>query len=315
MKVYESQLGTRLAPLLVLAQISSLQVGSAVAKETYDQVGAIALAGMRLLFSAVIMLMLVRPRPSAIARPQWRAAVALGVVLAAMNVAYFQAIEYLPIGIASTVELLGPLLLALAMSRHAKDIVCALVAAVGLLLLAAPGDSLPVAGLLLGGLAAACRAAYILLNRKVGRLFDDWSGLTIALTVGACLLTPVAALTQGDAVVGNPGVLGTGLLVALLSSLIPYALDTAALRRLDPRTFGILLSMSPAVGAGVGFVLLHEQITVRQGCAIALVVAASAWSVRTAGRPRHPGDPARPEEADGAIPQAGRTGPVEQSGK
>ncbi|MFF4954948.1 EamA family transporter [Streptomyces chattanoogensis] len=309
-KVHRSR---RLAPLLVLAQISSLQVGAAVAKEAYAEVGATALAGMRLLFSAVIMWALVRPNLSAVAAHKWRAAAALGVVFAGMNVAYFTAITYLPIGIASTVELLGPLAVALAMSRHVKDAVCALAAVAGVVLLAAPGASLPVAGLLLGGLAAACRASYVLLNRKVGRLFDDWSGLTIALAVGACLLVPVAAVTQGAAVVRNPAVLGTGLLVALLSSLIPYSLDMTALRRMDARAFGILLSLSPAVGAGVGFALLHEHITGQQGCAIALVVAASAWSVRAAGRPERRDRRVAPAKPDGAVPQprAGQTGSVE----
>ncbi|MEU9116364.1 EamA family transporter [Streptomyces sp. NPDC048483] len=272
--------------MFVLAQISSLQLGAAVAKAAYDEVGAIALAGMRLLFSAIILWALVRPRPSAIAAHQWRAAIALGVVFAGMNVAYFTAIEYLPIGIASTVELLGPMAVAVAMSRHMRDVVCALTAVAGVVLLAVPGGSLPVSGLLLGGLAAACRASYVLLNRKVGRLFDDWGGLTIALAVGACLLAPAAAALQGGAVVRNPAVLVTGLVVALLSSLLPYSLDMIALRRIDARAFGILLSLSPAVGTGVGVALLHEHITVRQGCAIALVVAASAWSVRTARRPR-----------------------------
>ncbi|MCF3106545.1 EamA family transporter [Streptomyces roseoverticillatus] len=316
--------GRELAPLLVLAQISSLQLGSAVAKEAYGTVGATALAGMRLLFSAVVMWALVRPRLRTIAAHQWRAAIALGVVFAGMNAAYFKAIQHLPIGVASTVELLGPLAVAVALSRHVRDFLCVLTAVAGVLLLAAPGASLPVGGLLLGGLAAVFRGAYVLLNRRVGRLFDGWSGLTVALAVGACLLTPVAAATEGGAVVRHPAVLGTGFLVALLSSLIPYSLDTTALRRMDARAFGVLLSLSPAVGAGVGFVLLHEHITVRQGCAIALVVVASVWSVRSArsGRPAdrsRDGGSAEPGGAGGSADPAGppsrrtagRQGPAE----
>ncbi|CAL9285688.1 EamA family transporter [Streptomyces sp. SudanB182_2057] len=274
--------GRWVPPLLVLAQISSLQLGSAVAKGAYDEVGAIALAGMRLLFSAVIVCVLVRPRPSAMAPRQWRAAIALGVVFATMNVAYFQAITYLPIGVASTIELLGPVVVSVAMSRHWRDMAGALMALTGVVLLASPGADLPLAGLLTGALAAACRAAYVVLNRRVGLLFDDWSGLAVALAVGACLLTPVAAVTHGATVARHPHLLLIGLLVAVLSSLIPYSLDMTALRRIDVRAFGVLLAMSPAVGACVGFVVLGEHVTVRQCAAIALVVVAGAWSVRSA---------------------------------
>ncbi|GHE24722.1 EamA family transporter [Streptomyces hydrogenans] len=270
--------GRLVPPALVLAQITSLQLGSVVAKGAYDEVGATALAGMRLLFSAIIVCVLVRPRLSAMVGRQWWPTIALGAVFAAMNVAYFQAIEHLPIGVASTIELLGPVTLAVAMSRHWRDVVGVLMALAGVLLLASPGSELPVAGLVFGVLAATCRALHVVLNRRVGSLFDDWSGLA----VGACLLTPVTAVTHGAAIARHPHLLLTGLLVALLSSLIPYSLDMTALRRIDVRAFGILLAMSPAVGAGIGFVLLDEHITVRQSVAIALVIVAGAWSVKTA---------------------------------
>ncbi|MGW5002606.1 EamA family transporter [Streptomyces hydrogenans] len=285
--------GRLVPPALVLAQITSLQLGSVVAKGAYDEVGATALAGMRLLFSAIIVCVLARPRLSAMVGRQWRPTIALGAVFAAMNVAYFQAIEHLPIGVASTIELLGPVTLAVAMSRHWRDVAGALMALAGVLLLASPGAALPVAGLVFGVLAATCRALYVVLNRRVGLLFDDWSGLAVALAVGACLLTPVTAVTHGAAIARHPHLLLTGLLVALLSSLIPYSLDMTALRRIDVRAFGVLLAMSPAVGAGVGFLLLDERLTVRQGVAIALVIVAAAWSVGTAGN-RAAREPAKP---------------------
>ncbi|MEV0279802.1 EamA family transporter [Streptomyces sp. NPDC050610] len=273
----------RLPLVLVLAQICSLQVGAAVAKSAYDQVGATALAGMRLLFAAVIMWVAVRPRPLRTDWPQRRAAAALGLALAAMNVAYFQAIRFLPIGVASTVELLGPLTLAVALSRRVRDLAAALPALFGVLLLAAPGQALPAAGLLLGALAALCRAGYVVLSRRVGQRFPDASGLALALSVGACVLTPVAAVTAGREVVAHPGVLGIGFLVAVLSSLVPYSLDMTVLRRVGVRAFGILLSLSPVVGAGVGALLLHESLTGRQITAVALVVAATTWSIAGSG--------------------------------
>ncbi|MGA4837390.1 EamA family transporter [Streptomyces sp. G45] len=271
------------APTLVLVQIASLQAGSAVAKGAYAAVGPSALAGMRLFFAAVILWLLVRPSLRRVTAAQWRAVMSLGVVFAAMNVAYFQAISRLPIGVAATVELLGPLALSIALSRRLEHLAVALLALTGVLLLAGPGASLSAAGLMLGLAAAVCRAAYVVLSGRVGRLFSDWTGLTLALACGACLLTPVAAVTDGAAVAAHPAVLLTGGLVAVLSSLIPYALDMTVLRRIDVRAFGVLLALSPAVAAAAGFLLLGEQLTARQLIAVALVVLASAWSVRRAG--------------------------------
>ncbi|MGW6054182.1 EamA family transporter [Streptomyces sp. NPDC055189] len=277
--------GAATAPALMLAQIISLQAGSAVAKGAYASVGPTALAGMRLFFSAVVLWLLVRPRLRGITAVQWRAATSLGLVFAAMNLAYFQALSRLPIGVAATLELLGPLTLSVILSRRLQHFAVALLALAGVLLLAAPGASLSAAGLLLGGAAALGRAGYVILSQRVGRLFPDWTGLTLALACGACVLTPVTALTGAGRVAAHPAALGAGLLVALLSSLIPYSLDMTVLRRIDVRAFGVLLALTPAVAAGIGFILLREQLTQRQLCAVALVVLAGAWSARRAARP------------------------------
>ncbi|WP_413796832.1 EamA family transporter [Streptomyces iranensis] len=283
--------GAATAPALMLTQIVSLQAGSAVAKDAYGTAGPTALAGMRLFFSAAILWVLVRPRLRKVTAVQWRAAISLGLVFAAMNLAYFQTISRLPIGVAATLELLGPLTLSIVLSRRPEHLAVALLALVGVTLLAAPGASLSAAGLLLGGAAALCRAGYVVMSRRVGHLFPDWTGLTLGLAGGACVLTPVTAVMDGGTVAARPAVLGTGLVVALLSSLIPYSLDMAVLRRIDVRAFGVLLALSPAVAAGVGFVLLlREQLTARQLCAMALVVLAGAWSVRRAARRVGPAD-------------------------
>ncbi|MGW1846219.1 EamA family transporter [Streptomyces sp. NPDC001966] len=293
--------GAVTAPALMLAQIVSLQAGSAVAKGAYATVGPTTLAGMRLAFAAAILWALARPRLGKVTAVQWRAAISLGLVLAAMNLAYFQAISKLPIGVAATLELLGPLTLSIALSRRLEHLAVAVPALVGVLLLASPDSSLSVAGLLLGGAAAVCRAGYVVLSRRVGRLFPDWTGLTLALACGACVLTPIAVVTDGGGIQAHPAVLGTGLLVALLSSLIPYALDMTVLRRIDMRTFGVLLALSPAVAGAVGFILLHEQLAARQLCAMALIVLAGAGAVRRAARGVGPADRRRdrPARADG----------------
>lgn len=289
------------APILILLQIVSLQIGASVAKGAYATVGPTALAGMRLAFAAAVLWLLVRPRLRGVTPAQWRSAIALGLVFAGMNLAYFRAIDHLPIGVAATLELLGPLVLSIALSRRLEHVVIALLMLVGVLLLAAPGGALSTTGILLGCTAAVCRAGYVLLSRRVGQLFPDWTGLALALAFGACLLTPIAAITSGDHVVAHPAALGTGLLVALLSSLIPYALDMTVLRHIDTRAFGVLLALSPAVAAGIGFALLHEELTTRQLCAMALVVLAGAWSAHRATRHKEPATaqpaPGRREEA------------------
>ncbi|MFJ7199637.1 MULTISPECIES: EamA family transporter [unclassified Streptomyces] len=157
------------APALMLVQIASLQAGTAVAKEAYASVGSSALAAMRLSFSAAILWLLVRPSLRRVTAVQWRAVIPLGLVFAATNVAYLQAISRLPIGVAATVERLGPLTLSIAASHRPEHLAVALLVLAGVLLLTGPGTSLPAAGLVLGGAAALCRTGYVALSRRVGR--------------------------------------------------------------------------------------------------------------------------------------------------
>ncbi|GGX92468.1 membrane protein [Streptomyces minutiscleroticus] len=276
----------RLAPLLVLAQMCSLQLGAAVAKTTYERVDPVVVAGMRLGFAALFLALLVRPRLRALSRAQWLGAAALGLVFAGNNLTFFLALGRLPLGVAATVELLGPLLLAVALSRRPAQLAAGLLAVCGVLLLGAPGGDLPLAGLGFALAAAGCRTAYVLLSKRVGRLFTDFTGLSVALLVGACVLVPVAAVHGGAAVAASPSVLLPGGAVAVLSSLVPYALDMAVLRRIDSRAFGVLLALTPAVGALVGLVFLHEPLGRREAAAITLVVAATVWSSQAASSRR-----------------------------
>jgi inner membrane transporter RhtA len=258
----------------------SLQLGAAVAKSLYGRVDPVVVAGMRLGFAAVLFALLVRPRFATYNRAQWLGAGALGLVFAGNNLTFFLALDRLPLGVAATVELLGPLLLAVALSRTAAHLAAGLLGLCGVLLLGAPGSELPVVGMAFGLAAAGCRTAYVLLSKHVGRLFPDFGGLSLALLAGACVLVPVAAVRGGGAVRADPGLLLPGCAVALLSSLIPYALDMTVLRRIDSRAFGVLLALTPAVGALVGLAFLGEPLGARECVAIALVVAAAAWSAR-----------------------------------
>lgn len=269
----------RIAPALVLLQITSLQLGSAVAKDLFREVGATATAALRITLAAIVLAAVVRPTVRGLTRAQWATVGALGLVLAAMNLAYFTAIALLPLGVASTLELLGPIALALALSRRLLDVAWAVLALTGLVLLAYPIGLLPVAGIAVGLLAAACRAGYVLLNHRVGALFPDWSGLALALIVGACVLAPLGAFAAGPRL-GDGSVLAAGLAVAVLSSLVPYSLDLLVLRRITARAFGILLGLGPAVGALVGFVALGEVLTALQLVAVGLVAVAAVGAVR-----------------------------------
>ncbi|MEV5177168.1 EamA family transporter [Streptomyces flaveolus] len=267
-------------PLLMLGQVVSLQTGAAVAKGAYAAVSPTTLAGVRLGFAAVCMCLLVRPRLRRVTRAQWATACALGLTFALMNLAYFQALNHLPIGVAATVELLGPLMLSASLSRSPSHLAAAVLALVGVVLLAAPGAALPAVGIALGCTAAVCRAVYVVLNRRLGSLFPDFSGLAIALACGACVLVPVSVVRGGDTVAAHPWVLLPGCAVALLSAVIPYSLDMTLLRRIDTRAFGVLLALGPAVGALIGLLALGETLTSRQLIAMALVAAAGAWTVR-----------------------------------
>jgi inner membrane transporter RhtA len=204
-----------------------------------------------------------------------------------MNLAYFQTIALVPLGVASTLELLGPIGLAVALTRRLTDLLWALLAVVGVVLLGAPGNGAPVlAGIGMGVLAAICRAGYVVLNRRIGRLFPDWTGLALALAAGAGVLAPAGAITGGARLL-DPAVLATGVLVALLSSLLPYMLDLLVLRRISARLFGILLSISPVAAALVGLVVLGQALTTDQVVAIGLIVVAGVGAVADDAR-THP---------------------------
>jgi inner membrane transporter RhtA len=202
-----------------------------------------------------------------------------------MNYAIYQSFARIPLGVAVTIEFLGPLALAVASSRRVIDVLWVVLAGAGVALLTRGGGSLgphAVAGVLWGLTAAAGWAAYILLSRATGRRFSGSSGLVIAMVVAALVVTAPAAADAGSAL-GRPEVLAAGLGIGLLSSVIPYRLELEALRRVPARVFGIWMSLEPAVAALVGLVILDQGLAAREWLAIAFVVVASAGSAR--GRP------------------------------
>ncbi len=262
------------APVLVVGAIVSVQCGSALARTLFHVAGAAGLTFMRLGLSAALLLIALRPRPwqwSPVAR---RAAILLGATMAAMNLTFYLAIRSVPLGVAVTVEFTGPLLVALAQTRRLRDLGWALLALAGVLLLGAGSGTAPVSGLALALLAGLFWGAYILASARVGRLLPGTGGLAVALGVAGLLTLPFGAAGVGRAL-GQPSVLLGGLAVAVLSSLIPYSCELAALRRLPTRIFGVLMSLEPAVAALAGLLVLGQALAPREVAALVMVSLAS----------------------------------------
>lgn len=277
-------------PGLILLGILSLQVGAGLAKNLFAVLPPGAVVLLRLLTAAVVLLLFARPK---LAGQSWRnlaLAGTFGVSLALMNFAIYQSFSRIPLGVAVTIEFLGPLAVAVAASRRRLDLVWALLAGGGVLMLA-EGGSVEVVGVLWALLAGAAWAAYILFSTAVGKRFSGSSGLTVAMCVGAVAMLPVGVWQGGSALL-KPEYLALAAGVGLLSSAIPYALEMEALRKVPPKVFSILMSLEPAVAALVGLVLLGEILGVKQWLAIGCVVAASIGSTRTSRR-----DSAPPPEA------------------
>lgn len=269
------------ATWLVLTSILSLQVGAAFAKDLFAELPPTAMAWLRLAIAAVILVVAVRPRLRGRSRADWLTALAFGAALTAMNVAIYNAFARIPLGIAVTIEFCGPLLLAVVTSRRPRDLLWVALAAGGVALLGLGPARLDPWGVAFALIAGAIWAGYIVLSGRVGRRWSGLSGLAVAGCVGAIVLTP-PAIAQGGSALLEPRVLLLGLVVALMSSVIPYSLELIALRTMPARVFGILMSLEPAAAAVAGVILLAELLEGYQWVAIALVVVASVGATRRA---------------------------------
>lgn len=288
---------------LVLSGIVSTQVGAGLATRLFHTVPAAAVTGLRLWAAAVVLLIVslrgVRAAMSGVAeRRAWRdllVVLGFGLTLGAMNFVFYQAIARIPLGVAVTIEFLGPLAVAVAGSRRLVDLVWVGLAAAGVVLLAGTGTGhLNVAGIVFAALAAVGWAGYILFSVATGRRFTGASGLALAMVVAAVAVTPAAAVAaaggrSGFGALGRPPVLLTGAGVGVLSSAIPYGLEMQALRWLPSRVFGIWMSVEPAVAALIGLALLGQHLSATEWAAVGCVVAASIGAARAA--PRGSDDP------------------------
>jgi inner membrane transporter RhtA len=262
--------------VLLLGSIASVQFGAGIAVRLFDQAGPGGVVLMRLLFSGALLWAIARPPLGGRSRAAIAAAVGFGLILGTMNWSFYEALDRLPLGIAVTIEFLGPLGVALAGSRRALDLLWVALAGSGVALLTLHGEGgqVTLAGVLLALVAAVCWAAYILLSQRVGAEFEALDGLAISLAVASLVVLPVG-LAQGSTTLLRPEVFLGGLGVAMLSSLIPYSLEIVALRRLSASVFGLLMSLQPAFGALAGVIVLGQSLTVVMVAAIVMVVLAS----------------------------------------
>ncbi|WP_411721971.1 EamA family transporter [Mycetocola sp.] len=267
---------------LVLAGLFCQELGASFAVLLFPTVGALGMVTLRLVFSAIVLLLVCRPTFRGYSGRDWLIVTVFGLALAAMNVLFYEALARLPLGPAVTIEVLGPLLLSVIVSRRAASWLWAVLAFVGVALLSRGGlEELDPVGVAFAAGAGVMWAAYILMSARTGSTFPKLDGLAIAMAIGAVVTLPFGLGTAGPAFF-SPAVLLLGLAVAMLSSAIPYALELLALRRLAPASFSILMSLAPAIAAVAGALVLGQELTLVSGVAILLVVAASAGAVRSA---------------------------------
>jgi inner membrane transporter RhtA len=261
---------------MVITAAISVQFGAALGATLFDTLGPGGASLLRQAFAAVILLALWRPRIRAYDPAALRLAVGFGVALGLMNLCFYEALHRIPLGACVTIEFIGPVAVAVAFSRRALDLVWVALAVAGILLLANPfgAGGVDRTGLVFILAAAACWAIYIVLAQRATRVFHGSTGLALAAAV-AWLVPLGPGLSEAGGDLLAPGALAIGATVALLSSVIPYSLESESLRRIPPNVFGVLMSLEPAVAAVAGFVVLGQRLGVREMVAIALVIAAS----------------------------------------
>ena len=296
----------RTAPLLVLVGVVSVQFGGAFAATLVPRIGATGSVLLRLLFATLILYAVARPSWRGRSRSDWVTVGLFGLALAAMNTSFYASLAHLPIGVAVTIEFLGPLTLAAVLSRRPRDLVAVLAAGLGVALVSGAfdnaWDTFDKVGIAFAATAGAMWAAYIVLSQRTGRAFAGLDGLALALVVSTVLVAPQGLMTV-DRWSWQDVALGLG--IAVLSSVLPYSLELVALRHLAQRVFGVLLSLEPAVAALAGFVVLSQVLDPAQIAGMALVVTASVivlGSQRGAGGSGGKGGTAGPAPAGPTAP-------------
>lgn len=267
----------------MLGTATSNQLGAAIGSLAFPAIGPAGVVAMRQWVAALVLLPVVRPRFRSYTWRQWWPMLLLAVSFGSMNLALYTAVERLGLGLAVTLEFLGPLALALIANRSRVGAGCAVIAAAGVVLLADPRPSTDWIGIACGLIAAASWAAYILLNRMVGARVPGMQGTSVALTCSAVMFIPVGVVVF----VRNPPtveVILLGLAAGILASAIPYAADLITLRRIPTHLFGVLTSVHPLMAAIIGLVVLGQRLAWNEWLGMGLIVLANAVVVGVASR-------------------------------
>jgi inner membrane transporter RhtA len=268
---------------LVLLTSFAAQAGTATSKQLFDVLSPIGAAFICKAIAAVLMLLIWRPRLQNRAWGDYVLVAGLGLAIAGLSLAFYGAIARIPLGIASALDFVGPLSVAVLGSRRLLDLVWVILAASGVLLLTPiSGASLDPLGVAFGLLSASSWASFILLSAPVGRAFPGGSGLSLAMAIATLLMSPLGIHAGGSALL-KPSILLLSLGIAILGVVLPYSLEYKALKRLPPRVYGVLISIEPAIAALVGLLFLGEQLEFRSLVAIAMVTTA-AMGVTLFGR-------------------------------
>jgi inner membrane transporter RhtA len=274
-----------LSVTLVALGMVFTQTGASFAKGLFPAVGAAGATTLRLTLAALVLLVVFQPWRQRLDARQWRAVLAYGGVMGAMNLFFYAALQTIPLGVAVALEFTGPLAVALAGSRKPLDFAWIILAVAGLAMLLPLGQgtgTIGMSGVLLALAAGACWAGYIIFGQRAGT--GGGPHITaLGVSVAAIIALPFGIATAGHALL-DPAILPIALGVALLSSAIPYALDMVALPHIPARLFGILMSGQPALGALSGFVILSERLTIWQLGGIAAVIVASIGATVTIAR-------------------------------
>jgi inner membrane transporter RhtA len=262
-----------------------VQLGAGIADKMFGTVPPAAVTLLRLWFAALVLALVggrgaARAATAVIRQRRWRdgaVAVAFGLALGVMNFAIYQAFARIPLGVAVTIEFLGPLAVSVASSRHKRDLVWVVLGASGVVLLTGGvGRRLDLTGVLFALLAGLCWALYILLSRASGQRFSGPTGLVLAMAVAAVVVTPAGLLSAPAGRIFRPGVLAEGAAIGVLSSVVPYWLELEVLRRIPARVFGVWMSLEPAVAALIGLILLSQRLNLLEWVAIGCVIVACA---------------------------------------
>ncbi|MBB5617862.1 EamA family transporter [Microcella frigidaquae] len=273
--------------LLAVLAILSVQFGNALAGTLFAQAGPLGAAALRLVLAAVILLAVIRPRVAGWDRRTWFGVGMLGLGLGGMNVLIYLAIASIPIGVAVTIELLGPLAVAVAGTRRARDLLWVALAGAGVLLLGLERSDggLALVGVLAAAGAAAFWALYIVASARLGPRARGVDALAVAMVVAALIVAPLGAAPATTAVAAVPWLLLAFIGIAIMTSVVPYVLEFIALKSMPTRVFGVLSSLGPAVAALAGLLVLGQLLSPVQLIAIAAVIAASVGAVLSGRRP------------------------------